>query len=126
MKILNILTIAAITLNVGIVQAACEGGTLTTGPSGHEFCISTKGMNWWSAYAWCEANGRHFASIYELCPTWDGSIAYHEDCKLARNSSWATSNVWTATASGNKEAIYVDENGVGRWERYINYLALCY
>ena len=76
----KLLTLAAIT--VGILSmtsahaATCANGagTVVTAKDGHEYCMSGRDYNWWSAYAWCEAQGRRMPSIYELCPDWDGSI----------------------------------------------------
>ena len=33
------------------------------------FCISTKQMNWWSAFNWCKSNGGRYGSgdYYALC-----------------------------------------------------------
>lgn len=51
-------------------NAACEHGTLS---DDGRFCISNITLNWLSAANWCKANGRHLASIYEVCPDWDGN-----------------------------------------------------
>ena len=32
------------------------------------FCKSTRSMNWWSAYSWCQAMGGHLPSVAEFCP----------------------------------------------------------
>ena len=62
------------------VQASCNGGTLVTSrktiDSGctattcneKTFCVSQNAMNWWSAMAWCKANGLQLASVESLCP----------------------------------------------------------
>ena len=50
------------------VQAGtCEGGKEITGKNGHVYCMSDELMNWWSAFQWCEAQGRHFATPDEAC-----------------------------------------------------------
>ena len=63
MKLLTTLTIAAIAaiaLNVNAASAeTCERGSLQTGQNGHVYCLSWNDMNWWSAYTWCQAQGRH-------------------------------------------------------------------
>ena len=75
-KLLTLTAIVAGVLAIGSAAnaATCEGGSLASGENGHEYCRSNLPMNWWSAYAWCEAQGRHMPSMYELCPDWDGSI----------------------------------------------------
>ena len=55
--------------------AACNSGTMVDG----RICVSKEGtvlhgMNWWSAYSGCEAQGMKMPSIYDLCPTWDGAF----------------------------------------------------
>ncbi len=73
MKLLTILAIAALAFNIAQAQAeTCESGKLVTGNNGHVYCQSNREMNWWSAYTWCETQGRHLATMYELCPDWDG------------------------------------------------------
>ena len=63
------------------IAQTCNGGTpvksntTATNPdcsadtcNGHEFCKSNNGMNWWSAFAWCESQGRKLASTATMCP----------------------------------------------------------
>ena len=50
------------------VQAGtCEGGEEITGKNGHVYCMSDEKMNWWSAFQWCSAQGRHLATPDEAC-----------------------------------------------------------
>ncbi len=68
MKRILLVTIMSIIMAMPAV-AACEGGFEVDG-----LCFSGGvGVNWWSAANWCKANGRHLASIYEVCPDWDGN-----------------------------------------------------
>jgi hypothetical protein len=41
---------------------------LTNNCNGKRFCMSGKGMNWWSAFTWCEAIGGKQASFTNMCP----------------------------------------------------------
>ena len=41
---------------------------LTNNCNGKQFCKSGKGMNWWSAFTWCEAIGGKLASFSSICP----------------------------------------------------------
>ena len=130
MKLLTTLTIAAIavTFNVSAVNAeTCEGGSLLTGENGHVYCRSNNAMNWWSAYTWCQAQGRHLASMYEICSTWDGSTGY-VNCNLAtfNPDSGTNPDMWSATASGDNSAFSCDRGRVQSINRTTNYLALCY
>ena len=111
MKVLTILTIAAVAFSIAQAKAAsCEGGTLQTGDNGHVYCQSDNMMNWWSAYTWCQAQGRHLVSMYEVCPTWDGSVG---DGKMCNQSSFSNNDYnWTTTASSTENAFIFDKNKV--------------
>ena len=74
-------------------HAACEGGTLS---DDGQFCISNITLNWWSASNWCKANGRHLATVYEVCPDWDGNKGSGK-CPVIASS--ISGYAWTATAS---------------------------
>ena len=126
MKIITTLTIVAIALafNVNAAHAeTCEAGSLQTGENGHVYCRSNNSMNWWSAYTWCQAQGRHLASMYEICSTWDGSTGY-SNCNL--NTFANNPDMWSATPSGSNSAFSCDKGRVQSIERTANYLALCY
>lgn len=127
MKILTILTIAAVAFNIAQAHAeSCEGGTLQTGDNGHVYCQSNNTMNWWSAYTWCEAQGRHLATMYEMCPEWDGSTGDGKNCNLNTFSNNVCN--WSSTALNTDKAFYVcskkDISSYGRNTSYQD--ALCY
>ncbi len=87
----------------------CINGTPLTAPlngSTHEYCYSGIDLNWWSAQAWCEANGRTLASIYDICPNWNGSSGSARACGYT-DSSFGTIFFWTSTAVGTSEAVMV-------------------
>ena len=88
MKKILLATVIALVTAVP-VMAACEGGTEVKG-----FCISNIGLNWWSAVNWCKANGRHLATMYEICPDWDGKVSSWR-CRLIDSS--IAGSAWTAT-----------------------------
>ena len=77
--------------------AACNGGTQVTGTSG-TFCKSNVKMNWWSAAAWCKANGRRLATMYEICPSWNGNI----NVVCSELKGQGNGYIWTATASSRE------------------------
>ena len=91
MKKILLATVMAIVMTTS-AHAACEGGTLS---DDGKFCISNIDLNWWSAANWCKANGRHLATIYEVCPDWDGNIGSGKCPVIASSISGAA---WTATA----------------------------
>ncbi len=122
-KLLTLATIAVIALNVsGAVAETCEGGRLVTGENGHVYCQSNNNMNWWSAYTWCEAQGRHLASMYEICSTWDGSTGNGKNCNISL-SGW----LWSATAKNNDSAFCITATTVSDYGRNSSHVrALCY
>ena len=67
-------TLGFIGLALGIVlfsqtalAGTCKEGEEFTGKNGHTYCVSNVQMNWWSAFNWCTAQGRHLASMDEIC-----------------------------------------------------------
>ena len=124
MKLLTTLTIAAIavTFNVSVASAeTCEGGSLQTGENGHVYCLSNNAMNWWTAYTWCQTQGRHLVTMYEVCPTWDGAGS---NCNLSTFIS--DPYMWSATALGNNQAFRFDKSSVRAVDRTIAASVLCY
>ena len=130
-KLLTLATIALIALNVsGTLAETCEGGTLQTGENGHVYCQSNSKMNWWSAYTWCEAQGRHLATMYEVCPTWDGAKGHGKICNLNSFSNGEGEYNWSSTAFESNYAFsftktYVENIGSPR-DNIIHCRALCY
>ena len=48
-------------LGAGITDETCannSGRILIGAVTGHKYCLSKKGMNWWNAHTWCEGQGR--------------------------------------------------------------------
>ena len=120
-KILLLATLSIILPN--IAWGACEEGEEFTGKNGHVYCKSNQYMNWWSAFAWCKANGRHLVTLDEAC----------------NNNSWINGcpNIfldvdqfgWTSIASGDQHAYrvhfkYATVSTAGRAGEYCT--ALCY
>ncbi len=122
-----ILSLCILALCDGTVYAACNGGTMRGG-----FCVSNVKMNWWSAAAWCQANGSSLATMYDACPDWDGNTGGGNRCGRIIDSSWSN-YAWTSTASGSDSAYHVHlsnglvSNDFGRNDTYSNsYGACCY
>ena len=120
MKKILLATVMAIVMTTS-AHAACEGGTLS---DDGKFCISNIELNWWSASNWCKANGRHLATIYEVCPDWDGNTGEGK-CPVIASS--ISRSAWTATASGSDYAfnIYPSNGNVYNTNRHGTGLALC-
>lgn len=97
-------------LSITSAYAKCDGGTQITNSAGTTFCKSNVTMNWWSSLVWCKANGMHLASMYELCPTWDGTSGSGKCAELSGEEF--SGLVWTATASGDYQAYCVEADRV--------------
>ena len=123
-KLLTLTAILTGFLAIGSADAAtCEGGSLATGENGHEYCQSNSKMNWWSAYTWCQAQGRHLATMYEMCPDWDGSTG----SKCANRNGSFNDVSWTSTAfQGNKAFQTYSFSSVDVVDRTISCRAICY
>ena len=101
---------------VGLLTAtsaysACDGGTEITNTAGTTFCKSNVEMNWWSAANWCKANGMHLATMYEICPSWDGNN-YGKCPELGSLDGW----IWTSTASGQNSTFIIVSGSIANSE----------
>ena len=107
----NILFLACIIglMSISVAYAKCDGGTEITNSVGTIFCRSNVKMNWWSAYSWCKANGREMATIYDLCPNWDGTEKYK--CSAIGNRE-----LWTSTAYSDYKGIKLGADGYPYWD----------
>lgn len=122
-----LLLACACVLCTGTAMAACQAGTEVTGRNGHVYCKSNNTMNVWSAATWCEAQGRHLASMEEMCPdtgeglnnAWDGS----GDCaNLSNAGGW----ICSSTASSTWATFCVSSGRVNSNSRKDSNYAFCY
>ena len=118
------------------MAANCEAWTEIRGKNDHVYCKSNNRMNWWSAGTWCEAQGRHLASMEEMCPdtgeglnnAWDGSTG---SGKCANLNGVGSGYGWSSLAYGSDYAFYVglssgsvNSNGYRNANR--DYTAFCF
>ncbi len=101
---------AAIIATMMVLSASAEdttGSTTTTpecvgGTAVGKFCFSTIELNWWSASPWCQSNGMQLASIYDLCPNWDGNTG---EAKCGKTYEVTLPDyAWTSTARNGSSA----------------------
>lgn len=59
-------TLIICTFFVNVAKAECWGDEVP-GNNEHIYCVSKQKMNWYSAFAWCHAQGRHLVTMNELC-----------------------------------------------------------
>ena len=120
---------------VGLLTAtsaysACDGGTEITNTAGTTFCKSDVKLNWWSAANWCKENEMHLATMYEMCPNWDGNEG-SDKCSELNGTGGGYG--WSSTAYGSEKAFYVNlSNGSVSnhsrnydYDRYGDYYAFC-
>ena len=88
----------------------CTDGTEYVGKNGHTYCVSNVTMNWWSAFNWCVSQGRHLASMDEVCNIseteyWLGGVG----AKACPNTIGGSINryAWTSLGSGTSYAYVV-------------------
>ena len=94
----------------------------------HTYCLSKQSMNWWSAFAWCKANGLHLATMYEMCPSWNGNKGSGKCPEL--NGAGTGGDVWSSTAYDIDSAFVVSDGYVrnsteGGFYRNSGYFAFC-
>ena len=83
------------------VETCANGaGTVVVGAvSGHKYCKSNSTMNWWNAFAWCDAQGRKLFDISECaCSNTTADCIYN--CPEMNNVG--TMAIWTLTACDKK------------------------
>ena len=95
-------------LSITSAYAKCDGGREVKNSVGTTFCLSNVDMNWWSAAAWCRANGLHLATMYEMCPSWDGNQGYGKCSELNGAIDHQFTWAWSATANGSAYAFTVN------------------
>ena len=110
---------------IGLISATaayakCDGGTEVTNTAGTTFCKSNVYMYWWSAAAWCKENGLQLATMYEMCPSWDGNEG---NGKCPELNGKGSNTAWSATASGSEEAfnVYLPNGMVSTTTRNYSY-----
>ncbi len=115
------------------VANAC-GGITVKGQSG-TYCLSKAQMNWYSAYAWCKAQGldlvevsvcNHYSSCSEL------KLSDAEKANITNNGG-AVGSVWTNTSNSAQLSYYIPldtgtvKNAYGHRNGIMGmYYALCY
>ena len=114
-KYLFISSIAASLVFAAPADAArCNDGAIITGLDGTTYCWSRVQMNWWSAFAWCDAQGRRLVRLEEECYGRGSTPIEGDGCpNFGGNASdrgfptWM--NFWTANTSVLSDQAY----GVG-------------
>lgn len=78
-------------------------GTVVIGViTGHKYCMSNNSMNWWNAYAWCDAQGRRLISMDDCAC----SASVNCDGKCAEFTQKLGKYAWTATPGDTSSTAY--------------------
>ncbi len=93
----------------------CSGGTATKTADGKiDICISNVGMNWYTAWAWCDAHGLKLASIPEVCNTdtytWTGET-FGQTCLNLKVG--IDKYLWSTTPRNDTNALRIHLNRGG-------------
>ena len=113
-------------------HAACAEGTEITGKNGHVYCKSNITMNWYTAFVWCDTQGRTLATMEQICDIdetqrWDGNFGTGKCLNLVGVSS-ENQYVWSAIPYDSSHAFRVDlsTGTVANYYRTYNFYALCW
>ena len=128
----KILMICALCLTIATHAYAegCAGGhgTVVVGNDGKNYCKSKVTMNWWSAHAWCAANGMKLIDTNKNCAC-TGNEKCNEPVSCPNFYQVDFVHCWTATPQGSYYA-YTINHSTGNFgssiTRNLNYSALCY
>jgi len=95
-----------------------NNSNLTNNCNGKKFCVSGQGMNWWSAFTWCESVGGKLAKLSNLCPgaQTNPNLATGACPNLtAIHSSNSNRWNWTSSGWGNNASIAINlaTGGIG-------------
>ena len=125
MKKLFLLTFAILmTSNIAL---AC-GGIALKG----KYCLSKHKMNWYSASAWCQAQGMNLVNVKEVCGSLTSACTAlqlsSEEKDMITAAGGKVDAAWTNTSKSDKNTyiIYLSSPNLdGNWGRLSSAYALC-
>ena len=95
MKMKKVVILTCGILMISTQTFAC-GGITVYGNSGASYCLANHTMNWYSAYAWCAAQGMKLIDIREVCDSFslclDLKLSDEEKNKFPSQTMWAWTN----------------------------------
>ncbi|MBR4927127.1 MAG: hypothetical protein IKY98_02245 [Alphaproteobacteria bacterium] len=117
----KIMVIMCSVLMMSNVARACQGITFQ-GNSGTTYCLSRQSMNWYSAYAWCQAQNMALIDIAVLCNSVKGLCAELNLSDATKeyivNNGGTLGDVWSNTSQAVERVYSVSlANGQG-WDGY--------
>ena len=113
-----------------LAQTCIGGEILTTLDKTKSFCVSTNKMNWWSAYQWCQEQGRKLVDIKTLCAAENSKTGWDVmgNCDNFYSYSYPNTEVWTSTTSptaGFARRAYLGMSGCGTAQMNAQLSAVC-
>ena len=109
----KILITTCVILMVSTVANAC-GGITVKGNSGTSYCLSKHTMNWYSAYAWCEAQGMELIDLGGVCKSSTScpelNLSSDQQQHITDNGG-TVGYVWSNDSSSSSIAIAINLSG---------------
>ena len=117
-----------IMFSVPAVAASCAGGSgsVVTGGNGTPYFESNITMDWWGAFAWCDAIGGRLIDVTKECIKTTGTSGCPNLTGVGNGTVW-TQNVPSANAAYfvNLSSGAVDGPPFGYSRGYSGFFALC-
>jgi len=119
--IIFLVCVCFLTMPAMAAEPTCNGGSTISANNGTTFCKSDRAMNWWSAFTWCESQGRKLADFATMCPDVPQYPTNTEgDCPNLQgkgDNQW----VWSSLAYGSDYALVVNLSSGAVYGNYRNY-----
>ena len=122
---------SVILLSSVMAQAACNGIPIKSG----KYCMSKHVMNWYSAYAWCHAQGMQMVDVKSDCVSLSScpalKLTQEEQNVVTSNGGTISNDVgqgWTSTSSSEMRSytVYLPSGQLAGWHPRTNSnYALC-
>ncbi len=107
-KNLMILSVLVLVMSTPALSATCANGagTQVIGVDGETYCRSNVNMNWWSAYAWCDAANMTLVSL-DRCNGKNGNITGEVACPNFKGTGGSVT-CWTSSVPNSSFAFNVN------------------
>ena len=107
---------------MSVTANAC-GGIIIKGNSGASYCLSKHTMNWYSAYAWCDAQKMSLIDIETVCKNYNScpelKLSDSEKTHITDNGG-VLERIWTNTSIDPSYA-YPVELSSGNFANYAHH-----
>ena len=90
LKIMSLGGLIAITTPAFSEECAHGMGTIVEAKDHRRYCMSKVAMNWWSAFAWCDAAGGKLVSTQDCVYTGDDASGNCPNLNVTTNYFWTS------------------------------------